>query len=161
MTTHRPAPRTLLPFALLLGGLLGAGPFVPHTFAAVEPAAPAPAVPGLAGILGVALAAAALAGIAIARRRTPAKRTSPDGAADRSGGRTTKSVDPLLAALRGPAAFAPEDLDARLTSAGSTQTQSGADGPVWVRRMYDRRPDQTRRDHDDEPWLELDVTTRP
>src|SRR5919197_1226461 len=98
MTTHRPAPRTLLPFALLLGGLLGAGPFVPHTFAAVEPAAPAPAVPGLA---------------------------------------------------------------ARLTSAGSTQTQSGADGPVWVRRIYDRRPDQTRRDHDDEPWLELDVTTRP
>src|SRR5919197_818140 len=106
MTTHRRAPRTLLPFALLLGGLLGAGPFVPHTFAAVEPAAPPPAVPGLAGILGLPLAA-------------------------------------------------------RLRSAGSTQTQSGADGPVWVRRIYDRRPDQTRRDHDDEPWLELDVTTRP
>ena len=134
--------RTFLPLALLLGGLLGAGPFVPRTFGAVEPAASAAAldVPGLAGLLGLALAVAALAGIVLSRRgdRQPSGST-PTGAHSDDG----REVDPLLAALRGPAAFAPDDLDARLGVRTSTgPPPSAGDGPRWVRRIDPRGEDR-------------------
>ena len=70
MPQSRRARRTLLPITLLLGGLLGTGPFVPHTLGAVSPTgASGPLdMPGLAGWLGLALAVAALAMVAVARR---------------------------------------------------------------------------------------------
>ena len=144
MIDQQRSRRTLLPFVLLLGGLLGTGPFVPPTLAADEPMVSLTSfeVPGLAAGLGLALAIAALAGIAVARRREAPRRPDADG----------PEVDPLLAALRGPAAFAPDDLDTRLggrttvgspTSAGST--------PRWIRRIDPTRPDSPAPPESDGP----------
>ena len=135
--------RTLLPLVLLLAALVGVGPFVPQVQAASAPAAAAFDIPGLAGWLGVALAIAALAGIAIARRREP--RTAPR--APRDPGTDGREIDPLVAALRGPAAYAPDDLDARLgtrTSVGAPQ--SSGEGPIWVRRIDPRRDERRSPD---------------
>jgi len=136
------ARRTLLPITLLLGALLGTGPFVPHTLGAAAPST-APGqldVPGLAGWLGLALAVAALAMVAVARRDEQATKAAeaarghddkiPDADAPRI-------VDPLVAALRGPAAYAPDDLDARLTASTSATAAHPItrDAPPWVRRI--------------------------
>jgi hypothetical protein len=124
----------------LLGGLLGAGPFVPRAFATdTAPAAYATFdIPGLAAGLGVALAAAALAGIALSRRRPTV--TRPE--AEQTAAEESRDIDPLLAALRGAAAYAPDDLDPRLgahTSVGSPA--SAGSGPRWVRRIDPTRPE--------------------
>jgi hypothetical protein len=142
---HR-ARRTLLPITLLLGGLIGAGPFVPHTLGAVSTAAvPGPLdIPGLAGWLGLALAVAALAMVAVARRdeqatkAAEAARARHDAAPDAP---TPRMVDPLVAALRGPAAYAPDDLDARLTASTSATAAHPVtqDAPPWVRRIAPAR----------------------
>jgi hypothetical protein len=156
MPTEMPTRRTLVPLALLLSGLLGAGPFVPRTLGAEEAGGRVFEVPGLAALLGVALAAAALAGIAIARRRLPARTSPTDRGDPDGGGPSTKPVDPLVAALRGPAAYAPDDLDARLTSTGSGgQSMSAGDSPVWVRRIHDRRPDHPHDTHEPDARAEL------
>src|SRR6185436_9843666 len=99
MPQSRRARRTLLPITLLLGGLLGTGPFVPHTLGAVSTTS-APSsldVPGLAGWLGFALAVAALAMVALARRdelaakAAEATRDRADTAPDTD---TPRTVDP-------------------------------------------------------------------
>jgi hypothetical protein len=99
-------------------------------------------IPGLAAGLGVALAIAALAGIAVARRRNAPRDPEADG----------PEVDPLLAALRGPAAFAPDDLDTRLggrTTVGSPA--SAGSTPHWVRRIDPTRPEAPAAPEPDEP----------
>src|SRR4051794_27028755 len=138
--SHR-ARRTLLPIALLLGGLLGTGPFVPHTLGAdsTKAASGALDVAGLAGWLGLALAVAALAMVAVARRDEQATKAAEAARAREhsAAARGTRTVDPLVAALRGAAAFAPDDLDARLTaSTGATAAHPiTRDAPPWLRRI--------------------------
>ena len=139
--------RNLLPLTLLLGGLLGTGPFVPHTMAVATPAATAVPldVPGLAGWLGLALAVVALAGVVIARREEEHTRQGAAGRRDHrdADDDVMRTVDPLMAALRGPAAYAPEDLDARLTastSATAAHAIRSDSGPMWVRRIPVARP---------------------
>jgi hypothetical protein len=129
--------RTLIPVTLLVGGLLGVGPFVPRTMAVASTAPASLEVPGLAGWLGLALAVAALACVAIlrrleARRALDARTLAPEPEVD-----APRVVDPLVAALRGPAAYAPDDLDARLTASASSTSASpvrGDAGPLWIRR---------------------------
>jgi hypothetical protein len=141
--THQPrSRRTLLPLVLLLGGLLGVGPFVPHTLAATEPSAALTSleIPGLAAGLGVALAIAALAGIAVSRRRRVSDLPEDDG----------PEVDPLLAALRGASAFAPDDLDARLGGRATVGSPASAGStPHWVRRIDPTRPEPGAPDADE------------
>jgi hypothetical protein len=157
MPQSRQARRTLLPITLLLGGLLGAGPFVPRTLGAVSTTS-APSsldVPGLAGWLGLALAVAALAMVAVARRDEQAAKAAEaargrgDSAPDSDALRT---VDPLVAALRGAAAYAPDDLDARLTaSTGATAAHPiTRDAPPWVRRIAPARQGEAHEDSMDE-----------
>jgi len=170
MPQSRRARRTLLPITLLLGGLLGTGPFVPHTLgAASTTSAPSSLdVPGLAGWLGFALAVAALAMVAVARRDEQAAK-----AADAARGRadtapdtdTPRTVDPLVAALRGAAAYAPDDLDARLTaSTGATAAHPVTrDAPPWVRRIAPARPGEAIADATDDPidgGADIDDRTR-
>jgi hypothetical protein len=150
MPQTRRARRTLLPITLLLGGLLGTGPFVPHTLGAVSTTAASGSldVPGLAGWLGLALAVAALAMVAVARRDEQAAKAAEaargrrDTTADADIPRT---VDPLVAALRGAAAYAPDDLDARLTgSTGATGAHPiSRDAPPWVRRIATGVPSES------------------
>ena len=158
MPQSRRARRTLLPITLLLGGLLGTGPFVPHTLGAVSTTS-APSsldVPGLAGWLGFALAVAALAMVAVARRDELAAKAAEatwdraDTAPDTD---TPRTVDPLVAALRGAAAYAPDDLDARLTaSTGATAAHPVTrDAPPWVRRIAPTRAGETTADATDDP----------
>jgi hypothetical protein len=147
MPQTRRARRTLLPITLLLGGLLGTGPFVPHTLGAVSSTAASGSldVPGLAGWLGLALAVAALAMVAVARRDEQAAKAAQaarDATADADMPRT---VDPLVAALRGAAAYAPEDLDARLTAstAATGAHPISRDAPPWVRRIATGVPSES------------------
>jgi hypothetical protein len=173
MPQSRQARRTLLPITLLLGGLLGAGPFVPRTLGAVSTTS-APSsldVPGLAGWLGLALAVAALAMVAVARRDEQAAKAAEAALAARDRGDSApdtdapRTVDPLVAALRGTAAYAPDDLDARLTaSTGATAAHPiTRDAPPWVRRIAPARQGEAPDDSMDDPIegeLAVDDRTR-
>ena len=143
------ARRTLLPITLLLGALLGTGPFVPHTLGAVSTtdASGSLDVPGLAGWLGLALAVAALAMVAVARRDEQAAKAAEAARGRRDGtpgADAPRTVDPLVAALRGAAAYAPDDLDARLTAstAATGAHPISRDAPPWVRRISTSLPSE-------------------
>ena len=94
MPQSRRARRTLLPITLLLGGLLGTGPFVPHTLGAVSTTGASRSldVPGLAGWLGLALAVAALAMVAVARRDEQAAKDAEAAAPPRRLGRSGRAT---------------------------------------------------------------------
>lgn len=158
MPQSRRTRRTLVPITLLLGALLGAGPFVPHTFGAVTATSAQRSVdvPGLAGWLGLALAVAALAMVAVARRDEQAAKAAEATRGPRdlsTDADATRTVDPLVAALRGAAAYAPDDLDARLTaSTGSTAAHPiTRDAPPWVRRIAPARHGEVHDHSMDDP----------
>ena len=147
MPQSRRARRTLLPITLLLGGLLGTGPFVPHTLGAVSTTGASGSLdmPGLAGWLGLALAVAALAMVAVARHDEQAAK-DVEAARLRDApveADAPRIVDPLVAALRGAAAYAPDDLDARLTASTSATAAHPVTraAPPWVRRIAPARQD--------------------